>query len=71
MDAMVGRREFVLSMAAGARPAPAVLPGSVLVHEHVIVDFAGVKSAASGSSQAGQGPDRAVRSWRRGHGVSI
>jgi len=35
------RREFLLSAASMAAPAPA---GSVLVHEHVLVDFGGVAS---------------------------
>lgn len=39
------RREFVLSMMAAQPPAPVhALPGSVLVHEHILVDFGGVKN---------------------------
>ncbi len=42
---MLGRREFLLGMTAAAAPEPEhVLPGSVLVHEHILVDFGGVKN---------------------------
>lgn len=39
------RREFLIASLLQNRPAPAVT-GSTLVHEHVIVDFAGVASRA-------------------------
>ncbi len=38
------RRDWLLSSAAlGFAPAPEAVPGSVLVHEHVLVDFAGAE----------------------------
>src|SRR5689334_1759279 len=37
---MISRREFIAG-AAGALVRPAVVPGSVLVHEHILVDFVG------------------------------
>jgi phosphotriesterase-related protein len=39
------RRDFLWAAAAAQPPlAAAVIPGSVLVHEHILVDFGGVKS---------------------------
>jgi phosphotriesterase-related protein len=39
------RREFLLSMIAAQAADPVhALPGSVLVHEHILVDFGGVKN---------------------------
>jgi phosphotriesterase-related protein len=35
------RREWVLSAAAAFAPVPEAVPNSILVHEHVLVDFAG------------------------------
>ncbi len=41
---LMTRREFLAAGAAAGAPAPAAIPGSVLVHEHVLVDFGGVAS---------------------------
>ncbi|GIU74076.1 MAG: aryldialkylphosphatase [Bryobacteraceae bacterium] len=38
------RRQFLWALAAAARPDQHAVPGSVLVHEHILVDFGGVKS---------------------------
>jgi phosphotriesterase-related protein len=37
------RRDWLFAAAAGAAPNPAI-PGSILVHEHILVDFAGAES---------------------------
>jgi len=42
--AMMRRRDFLLSLAAAAPAAEHAVPESVLVHEHILVDFGGVKN---------------------------
>ena len=45
VGAMMRRRDFLWSLAAAPARDPAlVIPGSVLVHEHILVDFGGVKN---------------------------
>ncbi|MGC8884323.1 MAG: phosphotriesterase [Bryobacteraceae bacterium] len=41
---MMERRQFLWALAAAAGPDEHAAPGSVLVHEHILVDFGGVKS---------------------------
>ncbi len=41
--AMMRRREFLISLVAAQSEARAI-PGSILVHEHILVDFGGVKN---------------------------
>ena len=38
------RRQFLWALASAAGPDEHAVPGSVLVHEHILVDFGGVKS---------------------------
>ena len=38
------RRQFLWALAAAAGPDEHAVPGSVLVHEHILVDFGGVRS---------------------------
>ncbi len=41
---MMERRKFLLALAGAAARAEVTLSGSVLVHEHILVDFGGVKN---------------------------
>jgi phosphotriesterase-related protein len=44
----VNRRQFLATVAAGAAEPVVRVPGSVLVHEHVLVDFIGAEKATRG-----------------------